>query len=105
MRVADDQHADHQFGIDRGAPRLAVEGTQLFAQARQIDEPIDRPQQVIGGNVPLQAELIKQLLLNHRPLTHHQHLSRCNANAESDQSHDLKREFFHNRPIADTHPN
>jgi len=31
LRVADDQHADHQLGIDRWPSRVAVERAQLFA--------------------------------------------------------------------------
>ena len=46
--VTDDQHPDHQFRIDRGPPDLAVEGLQMRAEARQINEAINRPKQVIG---------------------------------------------------------
>ena len=69
--VADDQHPDHQFRIDRGTPDLAVEGPQVRADAGQVDEPVDRAQQVIGRHVPFEAELVEQRLLHHRPLAHH----------------------------------
>ena len=69
--VADDQHPDHQLGVDRGAPDLAVEGAQVRPQARQINDPVDRAEKMIGWNVPLQAELIEQRLLRHPPFAHH----------------------------------
>ena len=71
--VADDQHPDHQLRIDRGPPDLAVEGPQMRPQAGQVDEAVDRAQQVIGRNVALDAELVEQRLLHHRPLAHHRH--------------------------------
>ena len=39
--VADDQHADHQLGIDGRAARRGVERSQLPAQAGQVDEAVD----------------------------------------------------------------
>ena len=42
--IADQQHADDQFRIDRGPACLTVEGPQLLAQTRQIYEPVDRAQ-------------------------------------------------------------
>jgi hypothetical protein len=49
--VADDQHADHQLGINRGASRATVERRQLSSYAAKLDEPIDRAQQMIRWNV------------------------------------------------------
>jgi hypothetical protein len=43
----------------------------VLAQARQVHEPVDRPQQMIGRNVPIQAELVEQGLLRHSALAHH----------------------------------
>ena len=73
--VADDQHPDHQLRIDRGPADLAVERPQMLARSGQIDEPVDRAQQVIGRHVPLEAELVEQRLLRHRPLAHHRLVS------------------------------
>lgn len=70
--VADDQHPDHQLGIDRGSAHLAVIRAQLLAQPRQVHEAIDRAQQMLCRDVPLQAELVEKRLLRHPPLTHHQ---------------------------------
>ena len=43
----------------------------MQSQAGQVDKTIDRAQQVIGRNVTLEAELVEQRLLHHRPLAHH----------------------------------
>jgi len=69
--VADDQHPDHQLGVDRGSPNLAVEGAQVRPQTRQVDDAVDRAQQMFGWDVPLQAELVEQSLLRHPPFAHH----------------------------------
>ena len=75
--VADDQHPDHQLGIDRGPTGRAVERPQMLANARQVDEPVDRAQQMIRRNMPLQVEAVEQRLLRHRPLAHHPTVSAC----------------------------
>jgi hypothetical protein len=40
-------------------------------QARQVCDALDRAEQMVSRNVPLQAELVKQRLLHHAPLAHH----------------------------------
>ena len=40
----------------------------------EIDEPFNRPKQMILRNMVLDAEAIKQRLLHHRPLADHQHI-------------------------------
>ena len=60
--IADDEHPDHQLRIDRRAARLAVERLQLLANAGQVDEPVDRAQQMVRQHVPLQAEAVEQRL-------------------------------------------
>ena len=82
--IADDQHPDHQFWIDRGPPRLAVVGPKVFADAAEVNEPIDRPQQVIGRHVSLQAELVKQRRLLGLALAHHQPISRLTGMLNQD---------------------
>ena len=69
--VADDQHPDHQLGIDRRPTHRAVEGGQLPPQLAKLDEPVDRPQQMIGRNVPFERELIEQSSLFDLPMSHH----------------------------------
>jgi len=46
--VADQQHADHQLGIDGGPSHGAVEAGQMLAQPGAVHEAVDAPQQVIG---------------------------------------------------------
>ena len=57
--VADEQHPDHQFGINRGPARCAVERRQMSPQPIEVEETIDGTQHVIGGNVAVQPKLIE----------------------------------------------
>lgn len=57
--IADHSHPDHQFRIDRGPARLAIEWPQLLWDAVQIHEMIHHPQQVVLGNMIFQAEAVK----------------------------------------------
>jgi hypothetical protein len=75
--IADDQHPDHQLGIDRGPTGRTIERPQMFANARQVNEPVDRAQQVIRRHMPFQVEAVEQRLLRHRPLAHHPDISAC----------------------------
>src|ERR1700722_15066207 len=69
--VADDQHPDHQLGINRGTPDLAIEGAQMRSNLGQVDEPVDLAQQMTIGDVPLETEAVEQRLLHHATLAHH----------------------------------
>jgi len=60
--IADDEHPDHQFRIDRGPANRAIECLQLLPSIAQIDEAVDPAQQMIVRNVILKAEVIEQLL-------------------------------------------
>jgi hypothetical protein len=57
--IADNQHPDHQLRVDRGPPHVAVKRSEPIADAAKIDEPVDRPQQVIRRHVPLDAEPVE----------------------------------------------
>jgi hypothetical protein len=61
--VADDQHPDHQLRINRGPTHIAVEWAELRSDVAKINEPVDRPQQVIRRRMPLKAEPVEQLRL------------------------------------------
>ena len=39
--IADNEHPDHQLGIDRRATRLAVVRLQMRPNLRKVDEPVD----------------------------------------------------------------
>jgi hypothetical protein len=69
--VADQRHADHQLGVGGGATGRSVEGLQVLMDVDQIDEAIDRAQQVIGRHMALQAEAVEQRLLPDLPLAYH----------------------------------
>ena len=69
--VADQQHPDHQLGIDRRPADGTVEGLKLPADVAQLDEAVDGAQQVVGGNVLLEAEAVEQRFLPDLPLAHH----------------------------------
>jgi hypothetical protein len=49
---------------------MAVEGFQLMADRAEVQQPVNPAQKMIGGDVILDAEPIKQSLLNFLP-THH----------------------------------
>jgi hypothetical protein len=99
--ITDQQHPDHQFGIDRGATRRTIERLQVLANAVEIDEPVNRAQQVIARHMILDAEAVKQRLLHHRVLAHHHNVSACCASTESGLYAHRKQEFFNRiRPIS-----
>ncbi len=58
--IADQQHPDQQLGIDGRTARVAVEIRKMGADAAQVDEPINGPQQVILRDMILQRELTEQ---------------------------------------------
>ena len=68
---ADQQHADHQLGVDRRTPDRTVKRLELPADLAEFDEAVDRAQRVVGGDVLLQAEAVEQRLLPDLPLAHH----------------------------------
>jgi hypothetical protein len=55
---------------------------------------LEKAKQVIRRHVPLEAELVKQRLLRHRPLTHHQPVSAFLADTESGRHNHFKTDFF-----------
>jgi hypothetical protein len=57
-----------------------MEGLELPADVAQPDELVDGTQQVIGRNVLLEAEPVKQSLLPDLPLAHHRHALRRQEN-------------------------
>ena len=58
--VADDQHADHQLGIDRGPAHLAVKRLQRLAEIIEVEVAVNAPEQVIRRDVVVEAEIIEQ---------------------------------------------
>ena len=63
VAIAHDQHADHQFRINRRTPNRAIEIGEVMAQVAQIETPINAAQKVIGWDVIFKVERVKQSLL------------------------------------------
>jgi hypothetical protein len=57
--IAHQEHPDQQFRIERRATRVAIKVCEMRADATQVYEPINRPQQMILRDVVLQRELVK----------------------------------------------
>lgn len=70
VKIADQQHADHQLGVDRWPTGMAVESFQLTADSTKIQQPVDPAQKMLSGDVLLDAKAVKQRFLNLLP-THH----------------------------------
>jgi hypothetical protein len=66
-----DEHSDHQFRIDRWPANGAVESCKLSPQLTKLEEPIDRPQEMVSRNVPFERELVEQSSLVELPMSHH----------------------------------
>src|SRR5262249_8949767 len=69
----DDQHPDHQFGIDRRSTDLAVERLQLRTKASEYPchDRIDPTQKMVPRNATFEVEEIEQLSLIDSLTTHH----------------------------------
>ena len=55
-RIADDQHADHQLGINRGPTVVGIMGRQLGMDPRQVENRSDLANQVIVRNSLFKAK-------------------------------------------------
>ncbi len=69
--VTDQEHPDHQFGIDRRSTDTTVEWRQVLPDLFKVDNlPIDRSK-VVSGDMPFERELIEQRSLFDLPVPHH----------------------------------
>ena len=77
IAVKDQEHPDHQLGIDRGPADVAVKCLQLLVQIGQngCRENIDPSQQVVRRDHLVEAKLVKQLPLISVLPPHHRLLS------------------------------
>jgi hypothetical protein len=58
--IREEPHLWHQqLRVDQRPARLAVVGPQVLSDAAQIDEPADRPQQVIHRQILLEPEAVE----------------------------------------------
>ncbi len=63
VAIANQQHPDHQFWINRRPAEVAVMRRELSTQAREIEHRIDLAQQMIGRNLLIEIELVEKLIL------------------------------------------
>src|SRR6266511_3786408 len=61
--VADDEHPDHQFRINRGSTHFRVKGREIGMNPRQIENRSNLANRVIVRNCLIKMKRIKQLLL------------------------------------------
>src|SRR5436190_20706953 len=81
IAVPNDEHPDHQIGINRRSANLAVIRLQLPANTaeQRSHKYIDAPEQVILRDTVFKPKRIKQAcLIAHLP-THHRRLRTCNS--------------------------
>src|SRR5271170_496034 len=73
VAVANDQHPDHQLGVDRWPADLAVERLKLLAELTQYPghNRIDPAQQMARRNAPFETEKVEQPALIAGLTTHH----------------------------------
>jgi len=69
--VTNQEHPDHQLGIDRRSTDATIERGQVSPDLLEVDKSVDRPQQVIGGYMLLERKLIEQRSLFDLPMPHH----------------------------------
>jgi hypothetical protein len=59
VQIADQQNAQQELGINRGATGLAVVVSQSLAHKLKTDVLLDQPQQMVLGNLIFQAEVVE----------------------------------------------
>src|SRR6056297_2148672 len=92
--IANQQHPDQQFGIDRRAAGMAVETGKMGADAAQIDKPVDGSKQVIHGDVILKRELVEKCCLSFLSRSQHCSILPLARRIESATYASIKHEFF-----------
>lgn len=71
--IPDHEHPHDQFGINRGPAQVTVEGLHFRAHSIDVEETVNLSKHVIGRNVVLKIEDIKQLS-RCRLSSHHRHI-------------------------------
>jgi hypothetical protein len=69
--VADQQHSEHQFRVDRGPSGVAVERRKLLVDPAKVEHSIKPPYHVIGWNHLIEMECVEELPLTRCQPTHH----------------------------------
>jgi hypothetical protein len=94
VAIADDQHPDQQFRVDRRPPSRTIEWRQVRPDIAKVDEAIDRSQHMVDGHMLLEREIVKQSTLIDLPLTHHHLHSRFDNWSESAKQHHRNSKVF-----------
>ena len=99
--IADEQHADHQLGIDRRPAGVAVKRLQPVPNVFKVKMPVDSPELMVGGHVVIETEIVKQPG-RRRLNAHHRRIPRqISRRSESRPRRPINgRVFQHNRPFA-----
>src|SRR3954470_17498100 len=93
--VADDEHPDHQYRVNRRATKRRVVGCKLSTHPGQIEHGGDLAHKVIAWYHLVEPELVKKLLLLVLQLPHHRRLR-----SESCQSDGITLRKSHQRTSA-----
>src|SRR3984893_10677680 len=95
IAVTDQEHPDHQLGIDRGPADVAVKCLQLLMQIAQngCRENIDPSQQVVRRDHLVEVKLVKQLPLISVLPPHHRRFS-CRSLSRNHCSLGFSSPFF-----------
>ncbi len=64
VQVSDQENAEQHFGVDRWLTRVAAVCLQCFANKREVDVAINKPQQMIFGNMIFQSGSRKRATQN-----------------------------------------
>ena len=79
VEIADQQHAQQQFGIDRWSSRVAVGVLQLRSNKIEADVTVNETEQMVFRNLIFDAEVVKQRLRAGVVSHHKQQASKCNG--------------------------
>ena len=80
-------------------------GLQFFPEPAQVENRVDAPEQVIGGNTVVEIKCIEKSILPIDRWSHHRHFS--NPNTQIRESHldsYLNHLFQHPQPLSDSRP-
>jgi hypothetical protein len=96
VAVADQEHPDHQLRIDRRPARVTVKSLQLPTNLTKIEKVINSAEQMIGRDVILKAEIVKETPLIRRLETHHRRALPMNSTRKTES----RFEGLHKRSLS-----
>ena len=79
VAVADNEHPDHELGVDRRTADVAVVRLELLVQVgeRHRHKHVHPPQQMVLGDAIFEAKLVEQAALITSQSPHHRPALRC----------------------------